>query len=224
MLHGRSPVRLAIHEGQAGRLFNGGTIGPQAGEGAGLAKRRHGDRDHAGTQAALIGLTQAQPVHDARTLVLDHQIGSSHDRFSVGLAAGCRQIEVQPALVAVGRQKIARQLVQRRILRLQHFPAAPPVGLRGGFDLEHVGAQIGEIARRQRPRPAHAEVRHAHTVQWPRRAAVRSRPPHGVKRKMEGQGGRRDQFTFDPRERASIRPVRQARQIRRPGRRGDGYA
>ena len=53
--------------------------------------------------------------------------------------------------------------------------AAPPVGIAAGLDLDHVGAEVGEVAGADRPGPAHRQVDDAQAFERPRRLARATR-------------------------------------------------
>jgi hypothetical protein len=154
-------------------------------------------------------------------MVFDHHVGALDDGLGDRLAAGRQEVDVDPALGAVHRHEVARQLVRRRVLRLDDLPAAPPVRPVGGFDLQHVGAQVAQVAGGQRPGPAHAEVGDAHPGHRPARAAARPGRGHAVEAEAEGQGGAHRPRLAHGRERSAPRPVGHAGQVPGPRRRGD---
>ena len=88
--------------------------------------------------------------------------------------------------------------------------AAPPVGIVAGLDLDDVGAEVGKMAGRGRPRPAHREVDDAHAFERPRPGvAVGAGPWRGAIGSCSPSSGRHR------------RVRRRARQVQRRARRFD---
>ena len=162
VLHGRRVAGAAVQVGQSGRLLDGRAVGPVVHPGPALAEGRHRDHDELGVRLAEPWVVESQPGQDAGGVVLDHGIGLRDEAQQKVDAAPAGQVESDPQLVAAGRVEGGRLLVELLGDRLRRrFPAAPPVEVLAGLDLDHVGAEVGELAGGERPGPAHRQVDNA---------------------------------------------------------------
>ena len=80
-------------------------------------------------------------------------------RSSSSTPSGWVRSSVMPILLRFTQLKVERLLVAERGDRLVAVVgAAPPVRIAAALDLDHLGAEVGELARAHRPGPAHGEV------------------------------------------------------------------
>ena len=188
MLHGRRIVRLAVDERQAGRLLDRRAIGAKAAPRPLRAERAHRQVDEIGLLVGQRFRAEPKLVEHARRIVLDHEIGVCAASCARQRLAGLfLQVERDAALVAVDHQERRPRLVGRRIAFHRAVEAAPPVEMRAGLHLHHVGAEIGKMPRRQRPRPAHRQVQHAHAVERQLRRRPDLRLPLAGDRRQRGR-------------------------------------
>jgi hypothetical protein len=91
----------------------------------------------------------AEPLHRARPVILQHDIGVSHQAMDHRLSFGSLEIDREAALVAVeGREEAGAK------------PAEPArvIALGRRLDLDDVGAQLGENEPGGRPHDRVAEL------------------------------------------------------------------
>jgi len=98
-----------------------------------------------------IGVAAAQPVHGAGCVVFQNEVGGGRQPVEQGPALVGFQIDGEAALVAVEGQKKSRGKAD-----------APPRRVAvGRFDLDHVGAEVGEDQARRWAHDGVAEFEHA---------------------------------------------------------------
>ena len=202
MHHGGRMFRRAGKVGQTGRLLHRGAVGAVAAPRAVRAERRHGDHDQRRIHFGQHRVAQAELRQHAGGVVLHHHIGNRHEPLQQLAAFRRGQIQREIALVAVHH-------VERRVLfraagvdpLLRRLPTAPPVEADAVFHLDHVGAHVRQMPRRERPGPAHGQIHHPHAGEQIRAAHARSlalaspsrgaRPPAfaGVANKRKGVAG-----------------------------------
>jgi len=81
--------------------------------------------------------------------VLEHHVAMQHQLAQQGLAFAARDVDRERALAAVGRQVIGRflRIVALRIPGIWRTPGAGVVAGAGALDLDHVGAEVGQVLR-----------------------------------------------------------------------------
>ena len=159
MLHGRRVAGAAVQVGEPRGLLDGRAVGAVVHPGAAPAEGRHGDHDQLGVRLAEPFVVEAQPWQDAGGVVLDDGIGLRDESQQEIDAAPAGQVEGDPELVAAGRVEGGRLLVELLSDRLRRrLPTAPPVEVLAGLHLDHVGAEVGELAGGERAGPAHRQV------------------------------------------------------------------
>ena len=113
-----------------GRPIAGGTGGSEAGDGA---------VDDLRVDLAQVILARAKLFSDARTEVLDEDIGAFDERVEDGQIFGCLRIQRDGALVAIVGLKMGA--VETALERAER------VALAGTLDLDHIGTEIGQLHR-----------------------------------------------------------------------------
>ena len=105
-------------------------------------------------------VTEAEPLHDAGGLVLDDHIGVFNQCLGEASARFLSQVEADTFLAAVEGTEASTLLVLLACDGIcRPVDTAPPVGIATGFNLNHLGAEIGQHARCQGTGPAHAIVK-----------------------------------------------------------------
>ena len=142
----RSPAGRAVGAGFAPR--------------AGAAGRRHGDHDQRGFTG---GSAWSRPnLRSTSASSSRHRIGILDQRLGERHAVGRREVERDGPLAPVHDVEARRLFIEALRHRLDAIvDAAPPVGIAAGLDLDHVGAEVGQVARADRPGPAHRQVDYA---------------------------------------------------------------
>ena len=112
-----------------------------------------------GRSARNAVVVEAEAGQHALAVVLHHRVGGAHQPQQQLDALGAGQVERDAGLVAVDPVEIERLLVAERGDGLVAVVgAAPPVGIAAALDLDHLGAEVGELAGADRPGPAHGQV------------------------------------------------------------------
>ena len=116
-----------------------------------------------------IGVAKAQPLDRLRPAVVDEEVGALDHVLQHGAGGGLLEIEADRALVAIGRH------VDR-----PHALVAAEAAARGAqqvafrrFDLDHVGAHIGQMLRGERPQQHRRQIDHPHARQRSRHCSPR---------------------------------------------------
>ena len=127
--------------------------------GTGLAERR--DRDH--HQARVVrgqgGVVQIPGAHLRGQVVLDQHIGLAHQIEEQAVALRVLDLAGDAALVGVVEEEQTAAFLVGQVARVG---AAVACGIaRAGFDLDHVGAVVGEQTGAMRGGDALAKVDHA---------------------------------------------------------------
>ena len=117
-------------------------------------------RDRAVDQPGIGGaediVRQSELLHDAGPIILEQDVGAREEPQHDGSARFGAQVELNAALAAVVCDEV------RAVLPAPETPER--VALRG-FDLDHVGAEIGQHQPRERCRDHRAELDDAHACQ-----------------------------------------------------------
>ena len=122
--------------------------------------------DEAGVERAECLVVDAEPVLHVGPVVLHHHVGLGGEALEDGDALRLLEVESEAPLVAVQILEVGAVAGLDGIVRRPRRP--------GRFDLDDVGAPVGELARRGRPRPVAGEVEHRKA----RKSAVRRRMSH----------------------------------------------
>ncbi len=143
----RQVVAFAGDAHQAAHALDHEVVAGAAGVRAGLAEARDGAVDQAGVdflQAVVVQAVLGQAAH----LEVFHQDVALQRQFAHQFgAAGRRDVQRHGELVAVGRQVVGRLagVVARLVLQVGRPPGPRVVARAGPFDLDHLGAEIGEV-------------------------------------------------------------------------------
>src|SRR5208282_3029588 len=97
----------------------------------------------------------------ARTEILNQDVGELDQAFEDFNSARAGKIERDAALAAIGGIEDRRALYRLHLRRRHRERTAPPVEVMRIFDLDYLGAHLGEHLTGQRPRPSHRDVEHA---------------------------------------------------------------
>ena len=109
-------------------------------------------------------VAQPEPFDRGRPAVVDEQVGGLDHALQHRDSLGLLEVETDRALVAVGRHvDRAHALVAAHHATRQ----AQEIALRW-FDLDHVGAHVGQMLCGERPQQHGRQIDHAHARQWSR--------------------------------------------------------
>jgi hypothetical protein len=119
----------------------------------------------------------AEPLHRARTEVLDEHVGAREQALEERAVAGFVQVEREALLAAVHRLEVGGLAGDERT------DAARVVAGRGALDLEDARAEVGEHERAVRTREDAREIEDEDPVERSRRAAA----AHAFSRAVAGR-------------------------------------
>ena len=166
MLHHRRRALLALQVRQARRLLHGRSVGAVAAPRPAGAERRHRDHDQRRVDRMQRVPPQAELRQHGGGVVLDHHVGHRDQPLHQLDAARRGEIERDAELVAVDHVEGRRLLVDVERAALGcGVPTAPPIEVAARLDLDHFGAEVGEVARGERARPTHGEIDDAGAVE-----------------------------------------------------------
>ena len=136
------------------------------------AEAGDGAIDHVRLDLAQLVIAEAEPVHDARTEILDDSIGGGHQPAKQLLAGGGLQIDGDRALAGVLRQErhAHQPLVQFGI----GTELACQVADARHLDLDHVRTQHRQLVAGEGPGQHVGQIENADAVQGPRHLPPRS--------------------------------------------------
>ena len=117
-----------------------------------VAQPRHRGVDDARVDLPDGLVVHAQPLHDAETEVLRNRVGLLCKPVEDGAPLVALEVQRDAPLVAVHRLEVGVVLAARRAY------APPRIAARGVFDLDHLGAHVGEHHGRPRPVLEDSEV------------------------------------------------------------------
>ncbi|MNL17710.1 hypothetical protein D3C87_1388190 [compost metagenome] len=168
--HGASDAHDAAH--RLGHRVVGGPVGVWTLAAACVAEAAQRRIHEARVLLRQRLVAQAQPLHHARTVVLDEHIGLPHEPQQRGLAGGMLQVEDQRILVAVDRGEVAAEalFVDPPGAFEVRAGAAREVATRR-LDLHDVCALVGQHHRGVRAREHLRQVQHDEAFEGPRRAS-----------------------------------------------------
>src|SRR3954471_17120939 len=175
--HDRWAIRITHHARQARALFQRRAIGAAIAIGAAGAERRHRHHHELWIELAQNVVAQAELRQHLDRIIVDNNVGIGQQPLGEFEPLRPRQVERDAALVAVHDAVAHRLLVQlfENIGRAA-IDAAPPVRILRRLDLDHVGAEIGERPRADRPGPSHREIDNTNTFE--RKPILPVRPGH----------------------------------------------
>ena len=126
-------------------------------------------------------VAQARAIEHAAAEVLDHDVAVRGELADDALAFGVLQVEREPALVAVGEAEL-RRAVPPAVVVVHLADDAEGIEIGARFDLDHVGAEIGQHGRGVGAGRQQAEIEDAHAGEGPVHAASSARSRGGAGR------------------------------------------
>ena len=136
-------------------------VGRPARTGTGLSVARDGAVDEAGVHLRQLGIVKAQPLHHAGTVVLDQDVDGAGQLLDRGDRLGTLEVEHDGPFAGI-------ELPEHRAGAIAlHRTAAHQVAL-GRFDLDDVGAHVGEQPAAVGPGDRGREVEDPQAVERPR--------------------------------------------------------
>ncbi|MNE29744.1 hypothetical protein D3C80_1232350 [compost metagenome] len=128
------------------------------GQRAVLAKAADRAIDQARVDRRQLGIAHPQALGDARAEAFDQHIGGRNQLVHDAQVLWRTQVQRQRTLAAVGHQEHSGKLLAGH--------AASRVTALGRLDLDHFGAQVGEVLRAQGAGQQLGQVQHAYAGQW----------------------------------------------------------
>ena len=128
--------------------------------GAGVALAGDRGEHEARIDRAQVLVAEARAIEHAAAEILDHHVALLRQFADHPLAFGCLEVEGKAALVAVGEAEL-RRAVPPVVLVVGLADDAEGIEVGARFDLDHVGAEIGEHRRRVGAGRQQPEVEHA---------------------------------------------------------------
>ena len=160
-------VALAGDGHQAAHALDEEIVAGAVSVGAVLAETGHRAVD----QVGLDGLQRCvvQPVARELTdlVVFQHHVGAGRQVAQQGLAFGAGDVDRDGALAAVGGQVVGRfaGVVPSRVLGVGRAPGARVVAHARAFDLDDVGAEVGQVLRAPWSGQHARQIQHADVAQ-----------------------------------------------------------
>ena len=155
-------VALARHAHQAAHGLDHEVVGGVVRLRAILAKAGDGAVDQARVDFFQAGVIEAELGQGAHLVVLQQDVRLQRQRAHDLLAFAGIEVDRDGALAAVGGQVVARfaRLVAVLVFQERRAPAARVVADFRPFDLDHVGAEIGQDLARPRAGQDAAQIEH----------------------------------------------------------------
>ncbi len=161
--HGDGAVfRPARQPHHAGAGLGKQVLPRQIDPGAGGAVARDRAIDDARVQRADGIVAEAEPFHHPGAEVLQHDIGPADEVAQGGAVGFVLHVDLDRPLVAVDRVEDGAFAADARIGQVE---VARQVARAGAFDLDHIGAEVGEFQRGIGAGEELAEIQHAQAFQ-----------------------------------------------------------
>ncbi len=173
--HNRRPIGIADNARQARALLECRTIGATIAIDAACAEGRHRHHHELWIDLAQHLIAESEFRQYLDGIIVDDEIRVGQQLPRKTQAPRPCQIERDPPLVAV-HDAVAHRFLVHLLEDVGRAPidAAPPIRILDRFDLDHVGAEIGQRARANRTGPAHREIDNTHAFE--RKPARIARP------------------------------------------------
>ncbi len=160
-------VAFAGHRHQAAHALDQEIIAGAVGVRAILAETGHRAIDDIGLDGLERLVIEAVAFQLADLVVFQHHVAVHHQFAQQGLAVNAGDVDRHRALAAVGGQVIGGfgGVVAVGVFGVGRAPGAGVVAVAGAFDLDHVGAQVGQVLRTPGAGQHAAQVQHAEVAQ-----------------------------------------------------------
>ena len=153
---------------EAASRFDIAPIGRVTALGAGRAVTRHGAHHQAGIHLSQLVVAEVKVAHDAGGVVFHEDVGFRNEPLEDGLTFGLAQVEANCAFVAVELVEVAAAVVMLGPHIVGDPHEGSGCGLGGEFYLDHIGAEIGQVAAANRAGPVGRHLDHAKSGERPR--------------------------------------------------------
>ena len=125
-----------------------------------MAEAGYREVDDAGFALGYVGVAEAQAFDHAGSEALEEDVGAGDKAPQDGAAIRLFQVERDGAFAEVGGERIGA------LVAVDHAEVARPVADAGGFDLDDVGAVLGEEHGAVGAGDALAHVDHLQAGEW----------------------------------------------------------